>query len=111
MCVVPAEYCLTACLRPPRYRTSNVFDERPQIDAMPCTVVVRTQFFLIYTDETVNILGEKLRCIFRVIRQDNAGSSAPDTEQRLHHYAIALDPSILCGGLNHRVFSRDLIRG
>src|SRR5580658_1337490 len=48
---------------------------------------------------------------FGVVGEDDAGAGAVDALQGFHHDAVAVDPVVLGGGFDHRVFAGDLIGG
>lgn len=56
-------------------------------------------------------LAEQSGRLFGVVGEDHAGPGAPNAEQSFHHHAVAINPAIAGGRLNHRVLARNLIGG
>jgi hypothetical protein len=49
--------------------------------------------------------AQQLGCILRIIGENHARPRAPDAEQRLHHDALPLDPSVPRRSLDHRILA------
>src|SRR3569833_733649 len=59
----------------------------------------------------ISALVEQFRRGACEISDYDIGASAPDTEQRIHHHALAFDPAAIGGCLNHSVLPTHLVRG
>src|ERR1043165_4881781 len=47
----------------------------------------------------------------REVSDDDVGARAPYAEERVHHDALAIDPSAIGSRVNHSVLATDLVRG
>src|ERR1700681_4213154 len=75
----------------------------------PPSIKTGWRIFRKLTALDIKLLAQNSCRFFRKVRQDQLRARATDRRERFDDHAVAVQPSVGDGGLQHRVFSGNLI--